>query len=237
MDIIVMIIIVVAFAGIVMFLGSRAKSDFVGDSVVTKDTKISDILALDDGIAGMLELQGLNCTGCPSAAGETLEQACTVHNLSTERLVLAINAYMDEKKYVIRTFTDGCPDDAKQIRQKVFVIEQKFEDEFDEIDDTAIHFVLYYVDKPVATARAYYDKEDKSYHIGRMAVIKEFRSMHLGKKIMDYAEEYLKKKGAKKIKLSSQVRAKGFYQRLGYKPYGEKYYDQHCPHIAMEKTL
>lgn len=237
MDIIVLIIIIVAFAGIVMFMGARAKQDFSGNSVVTKDTKIIDILALDDGIADMLADQGLNCTGCPSAAGETLDQACTVHNLSTERLILAINAYIKEKDYVIKTYTDGCPDDAMQIRQTVFVDEQKFEDEFDEIDDTAIHFVLYDVDKPIACARAYYDKKEKAYHIGRMAVIKQYRGMRLGKKLMEYVEAELKKRGAKRILLSSQIRAKGFYKSLGYTEYGDKYYDQHCPHIAMEKRL
>ena len=238
MDILVLVIIVVAFVGIVIFLGSRVKQDFSGESKVTKDTRIADILAMDEGIAKVLEAQGLNCTGCPSAVSETLDQACTVHNLSTERLIIAINAYIKDKDYVIKTYNNGCPDEAMQIRQTVFVDEQKFVDEFDEIDKTATHFVLFEKDKPIGCARAYRDSEDKTaYHIGRMAVLKEYRGMHLGEKIMTYAEEELKKQGAKKITLSSQMRAKGFYQSLGYQAYGDKYYDQYCPHIAMKKTL
>ncbi|MBQ9517634.1 MAG: GNAT family N-acetyltransferase [Eubacterium sp.] len=237
MDIIVLVIIAVVFVGIVLFMGARAKNDFSGEAVFTKNSKISDILAVDDDIAKVLEAQGLNCMGCPSAAGETLDQACTVHNLSTERILLAINAYVKDKDYVIKTYTDGCPDEAMQVRQTVFVDEQHFEDEFDEIDDIATHYVLFDKDKPIGCARSYYDKENKAYRIGRMAVIKPYRHMRLGQKIMAYVEEDLKKKGAKKILLSSQMRAKGFYQSIGYTPYGEKYYDQHCPHIAMEKTL
>ena len=34
-------------------------------------------------------------------------------------------------------------DPAKEIRKKVFIDEQGFQDEYDEIDETAVHFVLF----------------------------------------------------------------------------------------------
>ena len=123
------------------------------------------------------------------------------------------------------------------IRQTVFVDEQKFEDEFDETDGVATHFVMFDGDNPIGCARAFFDENEDAYHIGRVAVMKEYRGQHLGEKIMQFAEEYLKNEGANRVTLSAQVRASGFYKAIGYTPYGEEYFDQYCPHIAMEKTL
>ena len=51
---------------------------------------------------------------------------------------------------IFKTY-DFLTDDVKIIRQKVFMEEQGFENEFDGIDDTAIHIVLYDEKTPVAT--------------------------------------------------------------------------------------
>ncbi|MBE6720126.1 MAG: GNAT family N-acetyltransferase [Ruminococcaceae bacterium] len=137
----------------------------------------------------------------------------------------------------IKVYKNGCPNEAKYVRQTVFVDEQKFVDEFDETDCTATHFVLFDGDKPIGCARAFFDKRENAYHIGRVAILKEYRGQHLGERIMLFAEEELKKQGADRVTLSAQVRASGFYKAIGYTPYGEEYFDQYCPHIAMEKRL
>ena len=59
---------------------------------------------------------------------------------------------------VFKTY-DFLSDDAKMIRESVFMKEQGFENEFDEIDDIAIHIVLYDNKNPVATCRIF--KEDE----------------------------------------------------------------------------
>jgi len=43
-----------------------------------------------------------------------------------------------------------------------------------------------------------------------------------GKKLMDFVENYAKKKGEKKIILYPTKTAKKFYLKLGYKPFGKK---------------
>ena len=48
---------------------------------ITKDTIIGDILDLDDSTAPFFLEMGMHCLGCPSARGETLEQACAVHGV------------------------------------------------------------------------------------------------------------------------------------------------------------
>lgn len=40
---------------------------------------------------------GMHCLGCPSARGETLEQACMVHGVDADELVEKINKFLSEK--------------------------------------------------------------------------------------------------------------------------------------------
>lgn len=129
----------------------------------------------------------------------------------------------------------GLNDDIINIRTKVFIDEQGFKDEFDEADKTCSHIVLYNNEIPVATCR--YFEENRIYHIGRVAVIKKYRGLHLGNDIMKIAEAEILKENGKQIEISAQVRIKDFYKKLGYKEFGEVYFDEHCKHIAMKKEL
>lgn len=132
---------------------------------------------------------------------------------------------------------DHITDEIKQIRIDVFMKEQGFEDEFDEIDEIA-KFVLLYIDgKPAGTCRYFPCNEEGDAHIGRMAVRKLYRGQHLGTKIMMAAENGIRRDGFKTCSLSAQVQAKPFYESLGYKAEGEEYLDEGCPHILMRKVL
>ncbi|HIV47528.1 MAG TPA: DUF1858 domain-containing protein [Candidatus Acutalibacter stercorigallinarum] len=64
---------------------------------VTKDTIIGDILDLDQSTAPFFLEMGMHCLGCPSARGETLEQACAVHGVDPEELVQKINEHLQSK--------------------------------------------------------------------------------------------------------------------------------------------
>jgi len=136
---------------------------------------------------------------------------------------------MDYKK------CNGLNNDIIKIRTSVFVDEQGFQDEFDEIDKTCSHIVLYDGKKPVATCR--YFNDGTSFHIGRVAIIKEYRGKHLGCKIMQIAEKEIKSTNAKQIEVSAQVRVKEFYKKLGYEEVGEIYFDEFLEHIRMVKRL
>lgn len=131
--------------------------------------------------------------------------------------------------------TDTLSEDEKIIRETVFIEEQKFKIEFDDLDDIATHIVMYLDTQPVGCCRLY--KQENEYHIGRIAVLKPYRGKGCGEKILLEAEKVAKEKGADCIKLSAQVRASGFYEKLGYKKYGEIYFDEYCEHIAMKKYI
>jgi hybrid cluster-associated redox disulfide protein len=69
---------------------------------ITKDMIIGDILEIEDGkhiqgIAKYFFEIGMHCLGCPSARGETLEQACEVHGQDADMLLGKINAYLAEQ--------------------------------------------------------------------------------------------------------------------------------------------
>ena len=62
---------------------------------VTKDTIIMDVLKIDPGTAPFFLNIGMHCLGCPSASGETIEQACAVHGVDCDDLVNTINEFLE----------------------------------------------------------------------------------------------------------------------------------------------
>lgn len=61
---------------------------------VTKDTIIMDTLKMDQGTAKFFTEIGMHCLGCPSASGESIEQACAVHGVDCNELINKINSYL-----------------------------------------------------------------------------------------------------------------------------------------------
>ncbi len=129
---------------------------------------------------------------------------------------------------------DYLPREGKEIREDVFIKEQGFEHEYDETDDVARHVVLFIDDQAVATCRFF--KEGNRYMIGRIAVRKAYRGMHLGQKVVEEAEHVIEKE-ADECFLYAQIRAQGFYEKLGYEPVGVPDEDEGVPHIMMHKHL
>ena len=62
--------------------------------VVTKETKIGDILDASIEVAPCFLNMGMHCLGCPSARMETIEQACMVHGVDPDDLVEEINTFL-----------------------------------------------------------------------------------------------------------------------------------------------
>lgn len=134
-------------------------------------------------------------------------------------------------------FYDALPPEAAAIRQAVFVEEQGFQEEFDAIDGHALHLLLFADGRPVGTLRAFTEDGGTRWHIGRVAVIKSARQLHLGRRMMDLAEAELRRRGAAGIEVSAQCRVQPFYEKCGFTPVGEVYLDEFCPHIRMVKEL
>lgn len=132
---------------------------------------------------------------------------------------------------------DYLPDGAKTIREKVFMEEQGFQNEFDETDKTAIHVVMSDGEKAVATCRIYKSEQNGPFIVGRVAVLKELRGNGLGAELVRGIEPIVLSHGGKTIALHSQCTATDFYKKLGYTEYGEIELDEGCPHIWMKKEI
>jgi predicted GNAT family N-acyltransferase len=131
---------------------------------------------------------------------------------------------------------NSLPEEAADIRNVVFVKEQGFTDEFDAIDERSWHVIVYDGEKAIATGRVFSDSET-DYHIGRVAVLKEYRSCGIGRIVMKTLEQKAKELGAETIHLGAQCQAEEFYRKAGYKASGEVFLEQMCPHITMTKKL
>ena len=118
-----------------------------------------------------------------------------------------------------------------QIRTLVFVKEQNIDSkiDFDGRDKSAIHVLAYLQKKPVGTARML-----KDGHIGRVAVLPEYRHKGIGYALMQALLTEAKISGLSRLYLGSQVHALGFYKRMGFQSCGEIFMEAGIEHIEME---
>lgn len=120
------------------------------------------------------------------------------------------------------------------IRETVFVQEQGVpaELEYDGLDARAMHVLACVDDRPVGTGRILSDG-----HIGRIAVLNTHRGQGIGAEIVQALTEQAAAAGHQRVYLGAQLHATGFYERLGFAPYGETFMDACIAHIHMEKHL
>lgn len=130
-------------------------------------------------------------------------------------------------------------EDAKAVRDKVFVKEQGYPTalEYDVYDQRSPHLVIYDGEKPVATGRVISDG-GKTVFLGRIAVLKEYRGQHLGARLMHSMIARARQiKGAEQLYISAQSYAVPFYEKFGFRAFGEEYLDLHIPHYDMKAAL
>ena len=124
--------------------------------------------------------------------------------------------------------------DICKIRLEVFVDEQNVPEELeiDGLDDEAKHVLAFIDGQAIGTGRILNDG-----HIGRVAVLKDFRSMGIGKLIMLDLISWAKEAQVQKLWLSSQWHAHSFYLDLGFICEGKIYKEAGIDHIRMYREL
>ena len=64
---------------------------------ITKQSIIGDVLDAAPDTAVFFFEMGMHCLGCPSARGESIEQACAVHGTDADALCKKINDFLASK--------------------------------------------------------------------------------------------------------------------------------------------
>ena len=137
-----------------------------------------------------------------------------------------------------KLFFHHLPKEAIKIRYEVFTLEQGFDkdDDLDSKDNESIHILVFINNKPIATARMFLESKD-AFHIGRLAVLKDYRHQGVGSFILKTFENEAKELNGKKVVLGSQIDKASFYEKCGYKKYGDIFDDANYPHIMMLKNI
>ena len=136
----------------------------------------------------------------------------------------------------IRTYR-SLPQEAVLVRTKVFVEEQGFQNEFDDVDDSALHFVAFEEGAPIGTCRLFFSDARGCLVLGRLAVLKAGRGKGTGQALVRACEKIATGQGGHRIDLLAQVRVQGFYETLGFRALDERCDDEGCPHVWMRKEL
>ena len=122
-------------------------------------------------------------------------------------------------------------DALKQVREAVFVREQRVpvELEWDGLDDQCLHMLAEDPQgNPIGTGRLLPDG-----HIGRMAVLKEWRGRGVGAALLRALMEEGEKRGFRELALAAQVQAMSFYEKAGFVAEGEVFDEAGIPHRNM----
>lgn len=123
---------------------------------------------------------------------------------------------------------------AAPIRFAVFVEEQGVprEIELDDLDKDCLHAIAFHEGEPVGTARLLPDG-----HIGRMAVLKQWRGRGIGGLMLKRLLDEARSRGHREVVLSAQVHAVAFYRRHGFVEEGADYLEAGIPHRDMRRKL
>jgi predicted GNAT family N-acyltransferase len=124
---------------------------------------------------------------------------------------------------------------AGPLRFAIFVGEQNVPPgiELDDLDASCVHAVAYDVDgKAVGTGRLLPDG-----HIGRMAVVVEWRRRGIGAEILEALVNEARTRGHKEVMLSAQLQAAEFYRGAGFVAEGKVFEEAGILHQKMRRTL
>ena len=130
--------------------------------------------------------------------------------------------------------------EAQRIRFAVFVEEQGVpaELEMDDQDAHCLHALAYWTDADAADGRAIGTcRLLPDGHIGRMAVLRDWRRRGAGRALLRALIEAARRRGDREVMLSAQVHALDFYRAEGFRPEGPEYEEAGIAHQAMRMKL
>jgi predicted GNAT family N-acyltransferase len=122
----------------------------------------------------------------------------------------------------------------EHVRREVFILEQSVPEEleWDDEDAVSVHVLATLNREPVGTGRL-----TPAGKIGRVAVARRCRGAGLGQRIMKLLMDEARHRGLTEVRLSAQVSAVPFYEKLGFRAEGEVFEEAGIPHRKMRMPL
>jgi predicted GNAT family N-acyltransferase len=123
----------------------------------------------------------------------------------------------------------------RAIRECVFIREQGVPEamEWDGLDEACVHLLAETEQgDAIGTVRLLADG-----HIGRMAVLKEWRGKGVGSALLLQTLGIARAMGLDRVVLNAQTTALGFYEKAGFTASGSEFMDAGIPHYRMELVL
>ncbi|MFC2019328.1 GNAT family N-acetyltransferase [Chloroflexota bacterium] len=124
------------------------------------------------------------------------------------------------------------------VRRQVFVEEQGISEvaELDGDEPQTLYMVVKDRQRVIGTARIRL-LAGRQAKLERMAVLKPFRGAGIGKTIVSFLDDELKKMDVQRIALHAQYTVRGFYTSCGFEAKGLPFSEAGMKHIRMEKEL
>ena len=123
-------------------------------------------------------------------------------------------------------------------RAEVFLLEQNIVcQDMDDVDYESYHFFIKEGSRIIAYLRAYYtDKENKIVKIGRVLTLSHGNG--IGRELMNNTVSEIKHRfDCKKVIVSAQKQAEGFYKKCGFKTVSGEFMEEGIPHVKMEMEI
>ncbi|MGD8742862.1 MAG: GNAT family N-acetyltransferase [Granulosicoccaceae bacterium] len=149
--------------------------------------------------------------------------------------VPVISAWQTMTDYRVRP-ADWLGDNAalRDLRTRVFINEQHVPEalEWDGEDETARHWLAEDASQhALGTVRLL-----ANGHIGRMAVIPEYRGQGIGSALLRAVLDAARAQGLDRVFLHAQTSAMEFYSRHGFRVCSEEFEDAGIPHRSMQRS-
>jgi len=119
----------------------------------------------------------------------------------------------------------------REIREKVFIMEQNVpqEVEIDQYEESSNYIIALLDKKHIGTAR--WRKTEEGVKLERFAVLKEKRGLGIGNKLVKFILN--KVKNEPQVYLHAQDHVIPFYQKFGFYPVGDHFYEGGISHQKM----
>ncbi|MEZ5657305.1 MAG: GNAT family N-acetyltransferase [Burkholderiaceae bacterium] len=122
------------------------------------------------------------------------------------------------------------------VRAIVFIAEQRcpFAEEFDGLDEDAVHVLGEIRDEPVACGRLR-PLEPGTVKLERLAVLAELRGRGHGRALLEFMMATARTMGARTLTLNAQVQVVGLYEAAGFATQGAVFEEVGIAHLKMSR--